>query len=265
MKMAKVNCEICGKEVGLAKIKTSDGHFVCAHCGVERSKPFKLPAQRLTLEQLQGIADTPDQSANVLTANNENEKTVIPATENSNEKGKKSKPHCALCGGEIGFLQKMSTADGNVICFTCYKNLGIPIEVRTNTLTLAEIKEYGQRNQQNAIEYKSFQVTKKIDDYLHIDEIHKKWLIPTYTRNAPPVYNYSDIVSFELIQNNSQNDTSIGATLLATDALLNPQDAVSDTATLLSRNKGYCTNLQIGITIKSMLTPVVFINLISVC
>lgn len=258
--MAKFTCEICGQETtGFAKVKTLDGHLICAHCAVEKSKPYKLPAQRLTLAQLQGISD-PVVSSVVAGGGKE---PIVPAVEKSDEQGKKGKQHCAICGKEVGFLQKHTTADKNVICVSCFQNSGVPSRTLPSSLTLEEIKQYSQRNQQNAIESKNFQVTKKVKDYLQIDEVHKKWMIPSLNKNAPAIYNYSDIVSFELIQNNSQSDGSIVSDVAQMDAMINSQNAVQDTAIMFGHNRGYCTNLQIGITVKDMLTPVVFITFIN--
>lgn len=171
------------------------------------------------------------------------------------------KHHCSICGKEIGFMQKLHTSDGYDVCFTCYKCLVNPVEVKSKTLTLEQVKCYLQQSLQNSVDIKNFHTTRKVYDYLQIDEEQKKWFITPDTNIVPAIHSYSDIVSFELIQNNSQHSSN-GSAIYGLDAVLNPDDAGGDIAMMLATNNSYCSNLQIGITIKSMLTPVVYINFI---
>lgn len=169
--------------------------------------------------------------------------------------------HCSLCRNEIGFMQRLHTLDGYDICFTCYKRLVNPVEIKSSTLTLEQIKDYLQQNIRNSVEIKDFHTTRKIGDYLQIDEEQKKWLIIPDTNIVPYIHSYSDIVSFELIQNNSQHSSSSSA-IYGLDAALNPDNAGGDIAMMLATNNSYCSNLQIGITIKNVLNPVAYINFI---
>lgn len=109
-----------------------------------------------------------------------------------------------------------------------------------------------------------FNPTKKIGDYLYIDEIKKEWTIPkgVFSKKVQQIYDYSDILSYELIEDgNSISKGGIGRALVG-GALFGGVGAIVGGVTG-HKTKSTCTRLQIKITLNSTINPIEYITLIS--
>ncbi len=109
--------------------------------------------------------------------------------------------------------------------------------------------------------------TKKVGDYFVVNENDKTWAIPTgvFKKTVQPgtVHKYSEIVSFELLEDgNSVTKGGLGRAV-AGGILLGGVGAIVGGSTGSKKTKGICTKLQIKITLNSMATPTVYVNLIS--
>lgn len=112
----------------------------------------------------------------------------------------------------------------------------------------------------------NFNISKRIGKYLYIDEKNKKWTIPQGLLISrivqSKIYNYADILSFELIEDgNSVSKGGIGRAIVG-GALFGGIGAIVG-GTTGHKQKQTCSRLQIKITLNSMNSPVEYITLIN--
>lgn len=100
---------------------------------------------------------------------------------------------------------------------------------------------------ENIVRLNEFVVTRKVGKLLEIDENKKQWLVPDRIlcgKKNPKVYNFSDIYSYELIED---NDTII-------------RDCFGSFNTKIAKKN--VSKLYIKITVKDFNNPVVMIKII---
>ncbi|MDK0901590.1 hypothetical protein P5F45_07780 [Clostridium perfringens] len=116
----------------------------------------------------------------------------------------KGKQSCDICGKTIGF-GKVKCLDG-VICGECQlKQYKVSKIIGSNKLTLDEIKSYICSGDENVRKLNEFVATRKVGKFLEIDKNKQQWLIPDGPlgiKKNPKIYNFSDISSYELIEDN---------------------------------------------------------------
>ena len=110
-----------------------------------------------------------------------------------------------------------------------------------------------------------FDVTKDIENYLYLDENKKKICIPTgmikKKVDLTRVYNYSDILNYELLEDgNSVSKGGVGRALVG-GALFGGVGAIVGGSTG-HKQKQTCTKLQIKITLNNIDHPTEYINFI---
>ncbi|HAT4309299.1 TPA: zinc-ribbon domain-containing protein [Clostridium perfringens] len=159
----------------------------------------------------------------------------------------KGKQSCDICGKTIGF-GKVKCLDG-VICGDCQlKQHKVSKIIGSNKLTLDEIKSYICSGDENVRKLNEFVVTRKVGKFLEIDENKQQWLIPDGplgSKKNPKIYNFSDISSYELIED---NDTII-------------RDCFgSFNAKVAKKN---VSKLYVKITVKDFNNPVVMIKIVN--
>lgn len=113
---------------------------------------------------------------------------------------------------------------------------------------------------------KEFNPTKKVGNYFYIDENKKQWVIPdgvfSEKIKKAHIYNYSDIVNFELIEDgNSIAKGGLGRAVVG-GALFGGVGAVVGGITGKKKLKKTCSKLQIKITLNNLDKPAEYINLI---
>ena len=104
-----------------------------------------------------------------------------------------------------------------------------------------------------------FHATKKIDGYLLIDENNKQWKAPKCTKGNT-VYNFSDLLDFELLEDGAMITDSRTNTDLLGAVLLNPFVASKSTT---SKTSSTCKKMQIRISVNNLKNPSLKIDLVT--
>ena len=134
-----------------------------------------------------------------------------------------SKHYCAICGKKVGWLSSSSLQDGK-ICDTCGAKIGLDNSADANivakTLTIKDVEKYNTShtkiNIKQAIfdsktEYEKLLITFKKEGNGHVGKVYmdnkrQQFLIKqTFTEHLddtpPTLYNYSDLESYDPIEN----------------------------------------------------------------
>lgn len=167
---------------------------------------------------------------------------------------------CSVCSKEIG-LNRYQIANKGWICKECGFNLATPIK----KMTLEDINNAMNARKANTEELNSFNATKKIGTHMEIDENQKKWLVPDGMfggKKNPKVYNYSDIVDFELLEDGESIAKGGLGRAVAGGLLFGGVGAIVGGVTGGKKSKSICTSLKIKITLNDISKPVVYIDFI---
>lgn len=177
---------------------------------------------------------------------------------------------CPICNNKLGFL-KHEFNDGIRICSNCFNSSGIPLaELVERGQTNIKVKEIEERIKasQNANveieqELEQFVITKQIGNFVAFDEEKEQWaLLSSFLGKVKEVYNYSDIVNFELLEDgNSVASGGLGRALVG-GILFGGAGAIVGGVTGRKKTKGVCSSLRLKVTIDNMANPVVYINFI---
>lgn len=107
-----------------------------------------------------------------------------------------------------------------------------------------------------------FKATQKIDNYLAFDEDRKKWA--TYNEHGlfKEVYNYEEIVDFELLEDGSSVASGGLGRALVGGILFGGTGAIVGGVTGKKKSKNICETLKLKVTINNIKNPVVYVNFI---
>ena len=175
---------------------------------------------------------------------------------------------CSVCDKETG-IGKRKIADKELICNSCYKKAGLKMSdlmnKPINKWTAEDFKEVIAKKDSNIQEISNFTATKKIGTFVEFDDNQKKWLVLSSflgKRDKSIVYNYSDIVHFELLEDEeSVAKGGLGRALVG-GALFGGTGAIVGGVTGKRKNKGVCTSMKLKVTINDVNNPAVYINFI---
>lgn len=104
-----------------------------------------------------------------------------------------------------------------------------------------------------------FKPTKKVEKYIFVDDKHKKWCLPK-SKQSKAIYNYSDILDYELIEDGGTvTSGSLGRAIAGGLAFGSLGSVIGG---MSGKQKPTCHKLQIKITVKDMKHPALFINFI---
>jgi hypothetical protein len=101
---------------------------------------------------------------------------------------------------------------------------------------------------------------------IEFDDSQKKWLVPDGfmgKKKNPKVYNYSDIVDFELLEDGESITKGGIGRAVAGGLLFGGVGAVVGGVTGGKKSKAICKSLKIKITVNDINNPVVYINLLT--
>ena len=151
---------------------------------------------------------------------------------------------CCQCGKNINIFTGRKY-DGNMYCISCYNDLMIKITL--------EKKE-------------SFQKTNQVGSYIWVDDVHKKWLIPegfliSDIKSSTKIYDYSDILNFELLSNNTVVSSGGVGRALVGGVLFGGAGAII--GGLSGRKTRTKADLKIKITLNDISQPPIYIKLIN--
>lgn len=174
------------------------------------------------------------------------------------------KAKCSICDNDIG-LNRYQLSKDVWICQSCLKKAGGTGEFyNLKQMSIDEIKNLIKLNDNKLI---SFVPTKKIGNYFYLDENNKQWAVPSISITGKiknlKIYNYSDIVDFELIEDgNSITKGGLGRAIVG-GALFGGTGAIVGGATGGKKSKATCSKLQIKITINNLEVATVYIDFIT--
>lgn len=174
---------------------------------------------------------------------------------------------CAVCNKEVG-LNRFQIANKEWVCAECFKKCGFKL---TNMppirkMTVADIKEAMNVHAAKLEELNSFTPTKKIGGYIEFDDNQMKWLVPDGFwggKKNPKIYNYSDIVDFELLEDGESITKGGLGRAIAGEVLFGGIGAVVGGVTGSKKTKSVCTSLKIKITVNDIENPVVYVTFLS--
>jgi|SRR5690625_1820924 len=122
-------------------------------------------------------------------------------------------------------------------------------------------EDFKRRKIQSEKITKNYNLTHNLSDQLSVDEDSKKWALHDEYGLVEKVYNYSDIVDFELLEDGeSIAKGGIGRALVG-GALFGGTGAVVGAIT--RKNKEYSNSIRIKITIDDLSNPVVYLDFIN--
>lgn len=112
----------------------------------------------------------------------------------------------------------------------------------------------------------NFFPTKKIGNYIYLDEVNKRFTIPqglfVKKINQQKIYNYNDIIDFEIIEDESTvSKGGVGRAIIG-GTLFGEIGAIVG-GKIGHKYKQTCTNLKIKITLNSINNPVEYITFIN--
>ncbi len=177
-----------------------------------------------------------------------------------------SKGECSVCHKEVGF-NHFKIADKQLLCSDCFNKCGFKTLVPINKMTVEDIKAAMSVYEANSEEISLFNATKKIGTFIEFDDNQKKWLIPDGflgKKKNPKVYNYSDIVDFELLEDGESITKGGLGRAVAGGVLFGGVGAVVGGVTGEKKSKSVCNSLKIKITVNSINNPVVYINFLTI-
>ncbi|WP_252233792.1 SHOCT domain-containing protein [Clostridium sp. ZS1] len=173
---------------------------------------------------------------------------------------------CSICNKEIG-LNRYKIANNEWICPECLKKCGVFHTAKpVLKMTAEEIKDAISINQAKKEELELFNATKKIGSYIEFDDNQKKWLMPDGLfgkRKNPKIYEYSDIVDFELLEDGESIFKGDLGRAITGGVLFGGTGAIVGGITGGEKSEAICTNLKIKITIKNINNPTLYINFIT--
>lgn len=109
---------------------------------------------------------------------------------------------------------------------------------------------------------KEFIPDKIVNEYLEIDSLQHKWSIPNNLNGKAKIYNYEDILSFELLED-GETITSGGLGRAVVGGLaFGAAGAIVGGVTGGKKSKSICTSLSIKISINDIQNPTAYINFI---
>lgn len=104
-----------------------------------------------------------------------------------------------------------------------------------------------------------FKPTKKIEKYFYVDDVNKQWCVPC-SKESKAVYNFSDLLDYELIENgNTVTSVSLGRAIAGGLAFGGLGAVIGG---MTGKQKPTCDKLQIKITVKDIKHPALYITLI---
>lgn len=107
-----------------------------------------------------------------------------------------------------------------------------------------------------------FNVTKRVGGFVEFDDDRKKWLIPD-KKKAPQVYAYGDILDCDLLEDEDSLTSGGLGRALAGGVLFGGVGAIVGGITAKRKTKAIVKSMKIKITLNSIETPIVYINLIN--
>lgn len=168
---------------------------------------------------------------------------------------------CGICGGGTSIINRRKLANEGVVCELCFREaLLTPKQVLSiKKLTVDDVLK-AMTGSGGSGEVSGFNATKKIGVAVYFDDEKKQILIPTSDQSH--IFNYSDIVGFELMEDGEVLvEGGVGRAIIG-GALFGGAGAVVGAVTG-RENKKYCDSLKVKLTVNDMSQPAVYITFLN--
>ena len=169
---------------------------------------------------------------------------------------------CAVCDGETG-LNRYRMAEKQWICPSCFKKAKFNMHTQIRRMTVADVNNAIAKVNENKIELENFKATKIIGKLVEFDDNQKKWLVLSQVlnnRKKSVVYNYNDILDFELLEDGESVASGGLGRALVGGALFGGTGAIVGGITGKRKSKGVCNSLKIKVTMNDINNPTVYIT-----
>jgi hypothetical protein len=169
---------------------------------------------------------------------------------------------CENCSELIGVWQSryILKTDNQCICKTCLVKTGVHDRLLIRSSTITEIQDFISKHEDVVNFYNiNFSPTIKVKGYLHIDEVNRRWIIPTKKCDYT-FFSYDDIISYELIEDGTTISSNL-SNAISGGVLMGGIGAVIGASTG-KKTKQICESMRIKITLNSMESPLVYIDFI---
>ncbi|UED78330.1 SHOCT domain-containing protein [Lysinibacillus sp. CD3-6] len=175
---------------------------------------------------------------------------------------------CGVCEQEVG-LNRFRIANKEWVCASCYKEANLK-KLGLNKkyifhMTVEDIRNAIHTQKENKRELKTFNPTKRVGNFVEFDDNNKKWLVLSTIlgkRNKSTVYDYSDILNFELLEDGETIISGGLGSALVGGALFGDTGAIVGAVTGKKKIKGICSSLKLKITLNNIYNPVVYVHFI---
>ncbi|MGV8905796.1 MAG: SHOCT domain-containing protein [Acetobacterium sp.] len=171
---------------------------------------------------------------------------------------------CAVCNHEIGW-SRFRIVNKEWICSACFEKCGLTVSTFSPQLTSESLRQIAAQKDNSRELRKTFAATKKIGMFMQFDDKCKQWLVNDGlwggVGNAS-VYNYADIIDFELIENEESISKGGLGRAVAGGILFGGVGAVVGGVTGGKKSKAICSNLKLRITVRDMNNPAVYVDFI---
>ena len=124
-------------------------------------------------------------------------------------------------------------------------------------------KEYNEKKEKSDKLSENYKSTKKLGNHVSFDDNRKKWATLNNEGFLEKIYDYDDIVNFELLEDgNSVASGGLGRALVG-GILFGGAGAVVGGVTGRKKTKNYCESLKLKVTVDDINNPSVYINFIN--
>jgi hypothetical protein len=171
---------------------------------------------------------------------------------------------CAICGKAT--RRRMHNIADGALCSECYDRAGYNKSTLTRHKSTSDVRRDIEAMDANAARIAAFNPTKRVQNYLVIDEDKRQWALPDAPRGRlkrARVYDFDDIVEYELLED---GDTVVKSGLgraVAGAALFGGVGAIVGGLTG-RKNKAVVDRLKIKIVVRDLARPAEHITLLNV-
>lgn len=169
----------------------------------------------------------------------------------------KKKEVCCICNQNEGDKKIIN----GMVCKNCISKCGqFLITLNWKSISPERIKQAISANETNTQNLELFQATRKCEKYFELDETNRLWKVPCFSPTL--VFPYSDIVSYELLQDGETiTKGSLGGAIVG-GALFGGVGAIVGSG-MGSKTKQEINEYRIKIITKNPCYPEVYINFLT--
>jgi hypothetical protein len=173
-------------------------------------------------------------------------------------------PICSVCGEECDF-PKYKLKDENWLCQDCRSDAGFGTLFDAASYDANDIKALIAKRAAIRDEINNFHPSKRVGDMLIINESRQRWytLYGNGGKKNPVVYDFADIVSYELLEDGATITQGGRGSAAVGGALFGSVGAIVGSNTGKKKSSPVCTMLKIKITLRDLSNPVEYINFVS--